>query len=246
LLLAGRSRVPARSDAVRSADSSIQTTVDDWIQSYQDNKEEAIAELVNFILRVGTLSHTWLRASWQTLTSGVALVGQACGCNASVDEHQASDQDGIVDTLEDIQQQFKTETLFGNYPLVAKNKQKLRSALGSFLTKLYASAANEEILYDDDGALFTILEAWLTSISSSQIRAFRHTSTVVALMSVTALNEVAVATRKEHAQANRAKEAEEKKGRKDKARLKDLDKNCAEIHQRLEALERFLDDLFTE
>lgn len=173
---------------------------------------------------------------------------QACGCNASVDEHQASDQDGIVDTLEDIQQHFKSDTLLGAYPLLSKSKahKKFRPSIGSFLSKLFASAASEEILYEDDGALFTTLEAWLASLSSSQIRAFRHTSTVIALMSVSALNEVAVATNKEHAQASRAKEAEEKKGRKDKARLRDLERNCAEIHTRKVALEQFLDELFTE
>lgn len=46
---------PPRLDAVRSPDSSLQTTVDDWIQSYSDDKEQAIAELVNFLLRVSTM-----------------------------------------------------------------------------------------------------------------------------------------------------------------------------------------------
>lgn len=158
------------------------------------------------------------------------------------------DQDGIVDTLSDIQTDFKADTLLGAYPLISKSKtyKKFRPSLGAFLSKLFAAAATEEILYEDDGGLFTIVEAWLASLSSSQVRAFRHTSTVVALMTVSALNEVAVATNKEHAQANRAKEAEEKKGRKDKARLKDLEKNCAEIHERKVALEQFLDELFTE
>lgn len=65
-------------------------------------------------------------------------------------------------------------------------------------------------------------------------------------MSVSALNEVAVATKKELDQATRAKEAEGKKGRKDKGRLRGLVQNCDEIEARQAALVRFLDEFFTE
>lgn len=49
---------------------------------------------------------------------------------------------------------------------------------------------------------------------------------------------------KEFAQVSRAKEAEEKKGRKDKARLKDLGKNVNEAHKKKTTLEEYLKDLF--
>lgn len=58
------------------------------------------------------------------------------------------------------------------------------------------------------------------------------------------MTEVAVAVNKEFAMANRAKEAEEKKGRKDKARLKDLTRNAEEVHERKTKLEAYLDELF--
>lgn len=32
---------------------------------------------------------------------------QCCGCNATVDEHQAEDENGIVENLKDIADEFK-------------------------------------------------------------------------------------------------------------------------------------------
>jgi cohesin complex subunit SA-1/2 len=107
---------------------------------------------------------------------------------------------------------------------------------------LYLAAASSEILYET--AFCDLFQAWIHSLSSSKIRAFRHTATVVALLTVAALNAVHVAVKKEHASASRAKEAEEKKGRKDKARLKDLEKTATAIHERQTKLEEYLDLLY--
>lgn len=39
-------------DAVKNPNTSLQTTVDDWIESYQNDEGKAMAELINFVLRV--------------------------------------------------------------------------------------------------------------------------------------------------------------------------------------------------
>jgi len=82
-------------------------------------------------------------------------------------------------------------------------------------------------------------------MSSSQIRALRHTATVVVLFCVNALSTLHVQVRKEHAQVVRAKEAEEKKSRKDKARLRDMERQVKEAHERLETVEAFMDESYT-
>lgn len=130
------------------------------------------------------------------------------------------------------------------YPLVSKSKtyKKFRLSLASFLLKLFAAAASSEILYDTNFA--ELLEAWIVSLSSSKIRAFRHTATVVALTTVSALNAVHVEVKKDFTQASRAREAEEKKGRKDKARLKDLAKRADTIQERQSKVEELLDLLY--
>lgn len=64
------------------------------------------------------------------------------------------------------------------------------------------------------------------------------------LISVTALCDVAVAVNKEFSIASRAKETEEKKGKKDTARLKEMKKNVKAVHARKTQLEEFLSELF--
>lgn len=130
------------------------------------------------------------------------------------------------------------------YPLVSRSKayKKFRGSLTSFFARLYASAASSEILYDTN--FCDLFQSWILSLSSSKIRAFRHTATVVALLTVASLNSVHVAVFKEHGQANRAKEAEQKKGRKDKARLKDLEKRATAVHERVTKVEEYLDLLY--
>lgn len=43
----------------------------------------------------------------------------------------------------------------------------------------------------------------------------------------------------------RAKEAEEKKGRKDKARLRDMERQVKEAHERLQAVEELIEESYT-
>ena len=41
-----------RADAVKNPNTALQTTAEDWIESYRDEPGPAMAELVNFVLRV--------------------------------------------------------------------------------------------------------------------------------------------------------------------------------------------------
>lgn len=113
----------------------------------------------------------------------------------------------------------------------------------TFLSRLCSAAAEADILYST--SFCELFQAWVQSLSSSKIRAFRHTATIIALQTAAALNSVHLTVKKEHGQASRAKEAEEKKGRKDKARLKDLEKNVKAAHGRLTKLEEFLDSVYS-
>ncbi|KAK4048718.1 cohesin complex subunit [Microbotryomycetes sp. JL221] len=205
-------------NAVCNPNTALETTVDDWLESYQEAPGPAMAELVNFLLR-------------------------CCGCNSSVDEHQAEDENGIVESLTDITDEFKHESNLA-YPLVSKSKtyKKFRSSLASFLSRLYKAAATSEILYET--TFVDLVQAWILVLSSSKIRAFRHTATVIALLSVSALNEVHLEVTKASAQASRAKEAEEKKGRTDKNRLKDFTKRVQQATERQKKVEELVNESY--
>ncbi|GAA5919670.1 hypothetical protein JCM1841_005220 [Sporobolomyces salmonicolor] len=205
-------------NAVKSPNTALQTTAEDWLESYKENPGPAMAELINFVLR-------------------------CCGCNATVDEHQAEDENGVVETLKDIVDDFKQESNLA-YPLISKSKgyKKFRSSLAQFLSKLLTAAA-DDILFSTP--FYEHFQAWVHALSSSQIRALRHTATVIVLLSLDALTTLEVAIKKEHGQAMRGKEAEAKKGRKDKARLKDMERQVQEIHERLETVEGLEEEAYT-
>ncbi|GAA6013136.1 hypothetical protein JCM11491_005192 [Sporobolomyces phaffii] len=205
-------------NAVKSPNTALQTTAEDWIESYKESPGPAMAELVNFVLR-------------------------CCGCNSSIDEHQAEDENGIVETLKDIVDEFKQGSDHA-YPLISKSKgyKKFRSSLSQFFLKLLTTAS-EDILFST--SFYEHFQFWTHALSSSQIRALRHTATVIVLLSIDALTILEDGIRKEHSQAMRAKEAEEKRGRKDKSRLKDMEKQVQEIHERLEAVEAFEEEAYT-
>ncbi|GAA5977007.1 hypothetical protein JCM11641_002225 [Rhodosporidiobolus odoratus] len=206
-------------NAVASPDTALQQTAEDWLESYKEDSGPAMAELVNFVLR-------------------------CCGCNATIDEHQAEDENGIVENLKDIVDEFKQESDL-NYPLVSKSKpyKKFRSSLCQFLSKLLTLSSNYDDLYST--SFYTHFTSWVYALSSSQIRALRHTATVITLLCVSALSELHVQVKKEHGQAVRAKESEERKGRKDKGRLRDMERQVKEVHERLEQVEGWVDEGYT-
>lgn len=85
-------------------------------------------------------------------------------------------------------------------------------------------------------------------MSSSQLRSFRHTATVVALEILTALCDVAAAVDKEADVLNRQKAGERKRkaGNKNKTvtgREKELESKASEVRQRKASLAEFLKEL---
>jgi len=70
------------SDAIMNPSSALQSSAEDFLESFQQSPEAALAELINLVLR-------------------------ACGCNDSVDPDQVVDFDGIVSTLDDFTEVLK-------------------------------------------------------------------------------------------------------------------------------------------
>ena len=89
------------------------------------------------------------------------------------------------------------------------------------------------------------LQQWVVSMSSSQIRSFRHTATVIALEAETALCDVAAAVEKEAVVVARQREGEKKrKGSKGgNVRDKELEKKAHEISKKQKKLATFIKEL---
>jgi cohesin complex subunit SA-1/2 len=121
--------------------------------------------------------------------------------------------------------------------------KKFRKHLSEFLMRLITAAAELQYLYSTD--LVTTLQVWVIAMSSSQIRSFRHTATVVALELETALCEVAKAIEKEKELASRQIEGEKKRrtGKAATIREKDLDKRMKEVRNREAKVQEFLNEI---
>ncbi len=130
------------------------------------------------------------------------------------------------------------------YPLTSKLPafKKFRKSLSEFLSRLISSAAALELLYTTD--LLTTLQTWVVAMSSSHLRAFRHTATVVALEVETALCEVAAEVEKQAETISRQREGERKrkKGKSEPltARERELEAKAAVIRERRAKLAEFL------
>lgn len=116
--------------------------------------------------------------------------------------------------------------------------------MSELISRLVLSAADVGALYTSD--MVTTLQTWVVAMSSSQIRAFRHTATAVALEVETALCQVAAAVEKEAEIVGRQREGERKRRAANKAQNvmeKDLDGKAAEVRKRRAALAEYLKEI---
>ena len=131
------------------------------------------------------------------------------------------------------------------YPLTSKLPvyKRFRKSLSEFIERLILSSAELGSLYTTD--LVLTLQNWVIPMSSSKIRSFRHTATVVALEVETALCDVAASVEKEAELVGRQKEGEKKRKATNKAagaRGKELEDKAKEIRERRSKLTDFMDD----
>ncbi|TKY87817.1 hypothetical protein EX895_003398 [Sporisorium graminicola] len=218
---ASRDELPINADndifnAVKDANSALQSNAEDWVVAFSDHQGRAMAELVNFVIR-------------------------ACGCNGSVDENQVIDIDNVVDNLEELQEVFKKQPI-PSYPIVSRSKtfKSFRKSLNEFLHRLVMSAYDAEVLTSD--GFMEPFQAWVSAMSSSSLRSFRHTATVVALWTISALNEVNAQATKDLSTATKQRDAEKKKARADKSRLKDLESKVLESRKLRSQLEGYVNE----
>lgn len=80
-------------DSIMNPAAALQSTVEDFLESFQQSPQAALADLINCVLR-------------------------ACGSNDSVDSDKVVDYDGIVDALDDFTEVLKeVDSIFTAYLL---------------------------------------------------------------------------------------------------------------------------------
>ncbi|KAG8986084.1 hypothetical protein FRB93_005518 [Tulasnella sp. JGI-2019a] len=212
-------------NAILNPSAALQSTAEDFLDSYERSPGAALADLVNCVLR-------------------------ACGCNASVDSDRVLDSDGIIDCLDDLMEDIKKDAS-PTYPLASKLPvfKKFRKSLSELLYRIVISAAETGALYNEE--FIPTLQGWVIAMSSAQVRSFRHTATVVALEVESAIAEVAGGVDKEASVLRRQKEGEKKKkgatstaNAKGKGREQELQIKFDEVQNRRSQLREFLKEFF--
>ncbi|WFC96469.1 cohesin complex subunit [Malassezia brasiliensis] len=185
-------RVAPRVDVVDMDDSelfhavlapdTIDAAAENWVVAFQDEPEEALAQLVTFLLRL-------------------------CGCDARVEAQAAADADALSDALARVEDAWAPHAT-GAYPLVSRARplRHARKHAARLVAQLLNDAADAEVL--GDATLLGALQTALGTLSQSPLRAFRHTATLVTLWVLEGLAAQLDATRDAYLVAERQRAAE--------------------------------------
>ena len=168
----------------------------------------------------------------------VNLVLRCTGCKIEVELQDIEDSDNIVSKLTDIQDEFQAQKIT-DYPLISKGKStgSFRSTMTDFFETLIGTCHTSGILYSEV-TLYENLDLWVSTMTSSSIRPFRHTATVISLAMGSALCTVANDLAEITAKTRRQKEGEQKKKSVNKERVKGLDaKIVADSRKRTSVIE---------
>ncbi|XP_024907323.1 cohesin subunit SA-3 isoform X3 [Pteropus alecto] len=204
-------------DAVRAAQSDMQSLVDEWLESYKQDQDAGFLELINFFIR-------------------------SCGCKGTVTPEMFKKMSNS-EIIRHLTEQFNEDS--GDYPLTAPGPswKKFQGSFCEFVRTLVYQC-QYSLLYD--GFPMDNLISLLTGLSDSQVRAFRHTSTLAAMKLMTSLVRVALQLSLHKDNNQRQYEAERNKGPEQRApeRLESLLEKRKELQEHQEEIEGMMNALF--
>ncbi|KAI4871356.1 hypothetical protein NFI96_026581 [Prochilodus magdalenae] len=204
-------------EAVRSGRSAVVTVVDDWLDDYKQDREKGVCELLNFLV-------------------------QCCGCKGTVTLEMFTTMQN-ADIISHLTKEFNEDS--GSYPVVAGGSlgRRFCEGLCEFVSLLVRRCQNS-LLYDD--VLFSSLVAFLTGLADSQVRAFRHTSTLIAMHLMSAVVEVTALVYAQAEVTQRRLQLEKNKGAQHRAteRLEELQNSLNELLEHEEELRSLTNAVF--
>lgn len=194
-----------------------QSIVDEWIESYKQDRDMALMVLMQFFIN-------------------------ASGCKGRITPDMSSHMDHTV-IISKMTEEFDEES--GEYPLIMPGQQwkKFRLNFCDFVQTL-VKQCQYSIIYDQ--FLMDHLISLLTGLSDSQVRAFRHTATLGAMKLMTALVDVALLVSVNFDNAARQYETERLKTRDKRAsdRLDTLMSKRTELEENMDEIKNMLTYMF--
>ncbi|XP_063288178.1 cohesin subunit SA-2 [Pelobates fuscus] len=204
-------------EVVKMGKSAMQSVVDDWIEAYKHNKDVALLDLINFFI-------------------------QCSGCKGVVsgDMFRHMQNSEIIRRMTE---EFDEDS--GDYPLTMAGPQwkKFKYSFCEFIGVLVRQC-QYSIIYDE--YMMDTVISLLTGLSDSQVRAFRHTSTLAAMKLMTALVNVALNLSINMDNTQRQYEAERNKmiGKRANDRLELLLQKRKELQENQDEIENMMNAIF--
>ena len=202
---------------VRTGRASLQQTVDDWIEEYKVDRDGALLKLMQFFI-------------------------SASGCKGKITSEMQSTMEH-ADIIRKMTEEFDEES--GEYPLVTPGQywKKFRGNFSDFI-QILVKQCQYSIIYDQ--YLMDNVISLLTQLSDSQVRAFRHTSTLAALKLMTALVDVALTVSINLDNTSRQYDSERAKAKDKRAadRLEVLMTKRQELEENMEEIKNMLTYMF--
>lgn len=204
-------------EIVKQGKSSLQSVVDDWIEAYKQDRDNALLDLMQFFI-------------------------QCAGCKGRITTHMQATMEH-AQIIRKMTEEFDEES--GDYPLIMSGPQwkKFRSNFCEFVQVLVRQC-QYSIIYDQ--YLMDNVISLLTGLSDSQVRAFRHTATLAAMKLMTALVDVALNLSINLDNTQRQYEAERQKNKDKRAteRLEMLLSKRQELEENMEEIKNMLTYMF--
>ncbi|KAM9207980.1 cohesin subunit SA-3 [Leptosomus discolor] len=191
--------------------------VDDWLETYKQDHEMGFLELVNFVIH-------------------------SCGCRGVVTPQMFRELQNS-EIIQQLTEKFEEDS--ADYPLSLSTQpwRRFRAGFCELVTAV-VRRCQYSVLYDE--FLLDALIALLTGLADSQVRAFRHTSTLAAMKLMTALVNVALGVSLRQENNQRQYEAERGKGpgRWATERLEALLEKRRELQEQQKEIENMMNAIF--
>lgn len=197
--------------------NSSDTVAANWLSRYQRDQSTAMRDMVNFMLR-------------------------CTGTDLEIDTSEVEDVDNAPTRIDDLQTQYH-QLGISEYPLISKAKKfrAFQPVLEEFFAALVQTLHHSSVLYSDEN-LFENIQIWISALSTSSCRPFRHTSTVISLAIMNTLCDVARETMTSVSTSRKQVESEKKKKSVNKGRVDAIQTSVEEGEKKLEMVDEFLKD----
>ncbi|XP_053191042.1 cohesin subunit SA-1a [Scomber japonicus] len=204
-------------EVVKQGKSAMQSVVDEWIESYKQDRDLALLDLINFFI-------------------------QCSGCKGTVRIEMFRNMQN-AEIIRKMTEEFDEDS--GDYPLTMPGPmwKKFRYNFCEFISVLIRQC-QYSIIYDE--YMMDTVISLLTGLSDSQVRAFRHTSTLAAMKLMTALVNVALNLSIHQDNTQRQYEAERNKiaGKRANEKLELLLQKRKELQENQDEIENMMNSIF--